>query len=58
MTERSAMFLFVLGLVLTMAAVGGVENSETAVELAQSLAVAVVALAMMAVGALTLKDTQ
>ena len=58
MTERSAMFLFVLGLVLTLGAVGGVENSETALELAQSLAVAVVALAMMAVGALSLRTQQ
>lgn len=58
MTERSAMFLVITGLVMAMAGVGGVENSFETVELAQSIAVAIVGLALMACGALAIRVQQ
>ena len=58
MTERSAMFLLITGLVMAMAGVGGVENSFETVELAQSIAVAIVGLALMACGALAIRVQQ
>ena len=48
-TEKQAMFVFVVGLILTMFAVGGVENSITNTELLQSLAVAVTGLVVCSV---------
>lgn len=58
MTERSAMFLVITGLVMTMLGVGGVENSIETVELMQSIAVAIVGLAVMACGALAIRVQQ
>jgi hypothetical protein len=58
MTERSAMFLVITGLVMAMLGVGGVENSFETVELVQSIAVAIVGLAVMACGALAIKVSQ
>ena len=58
MTERSAMFLVITGLVMTMLGVGGVENSFETVELMQSIAVAIVGLAVMACGVLAIKVAQ
>ena len=54
-TEKQAMFVFVVGLILTMFAVGGVENSITNTELLQSLAVAVTGLGCMFCGTLMIK---
>jgi hypothetical protein len=58
MTEKSAMFLVITGLVITMAGGGGIENSFETVELIQSLAVAIVGLALMACGALAIRVQQ
>jgi hypothetical protein len=54
-TEKQGMFVFVVGLILTMFAVGGVENSITNTELLQSLAVAVTGLGCMFCGTLMIK---
>jgi hypothetical protein len=54
-TEKQGMFVFVVGLILTMFAVGGVENSITNAELLQSLAVAVTGLGCMFCGTVMIK---
>jgi len=58
MSERSAMFLVVVGLILTMLGVGGVENSITDGELLGSVVVSITGLALMycAVAALKVSD--
>ena len=58
MTERSAMFLVIAGLVLAMLGVGGIENSIETVELLQSIAVSIVGLAVMGCGALAIRVQQ
>lgn len=58
MSEKSAMFLVVTGLLLTMAGVGGVENSIETAELLQSLAVAVIGLGTMGCGVLAIRVQQ
>lgn len=57
-TEKQGMFVFVVGLILTMFAVGGVENSITNTELLQSLAVAVTGLACMYCGTVMIKRAE
>lgn len=52
MTERGAMTVFLAGLILTMAGVGGVENSVETAEFASSCLVA--ALGLLAMYAATL----
>ena len=54
-TEKQGMFVFVVGLILTMFAVGGVENSITNTELLQSLAVSVTGLGCMFCGTVMIK---
>ena len=54
-TEKQAMFVFVVGLVVTAFGVGGVENSITDTELLQSLAVAAVGLGSMFCATLMLR---
>ncbi len=54
-TEKQAMFVFIVGLLVTMLGVGGVENSITNTELLQSLAVAVTGLACMYCGTVMIK---
>ncbi len=54
-TEKQGMFVFIVGMILTMFAVGGVENSITNTELLQSLAVAVTGLGCMYCGTLMIK---
>jgi FtsH-binding integral membrane protein len=49
-------FFIMLGLVLTMFGVGGVENSITDTELLSSLAVSVLGLMLMGVGVLMLRE--
>jgi hypothetical protein len=55
MSEKSTFFVAMLGLILTMFGVGGIEQSITNTELLSSLAVSVLGLALMAVGVLALK---
>lgn len=58
MSERSAMFLVITGIITVMFGVGGVENSITNVELLQGLAVAVVGLGIMGCGVLAIQVQQ
>jgi len=58
MSERSAMFLVITGLVTVMFGVGGVENSITTGELLQSLAVSMVGLGIMGCGVLAIQVQQ
>ena len=58
MTERSAMFLVITGLIMTMLGAGGIENSFETVELIQSILVAIVGLAVMGCGVLAIKVAQ
>ncbi len=51
-TERQGMFVFVVGLVLTLLGTGGVENSITDSELITALLVAVTGLGCMYCGTL------
>jgi uncharacterized membrane protein len=54
-TEKQGMFVFVVGLILTMFAVGGVENSITDSELLTSVLVAVTGLGCMFCGTVMIK---
>lgn len=58
MSEKSAFFLFVAGLLMTMGGVGGVENSLDNLALLQSVLVAVAGLAVMGCGVLAIKTQQ
>ena len=58
MSERSAMFLVITGIITVMFGVGGVENSITNGELLQSLAVSMVGLAIMGCGVLAIQFQQ
>jgi hypothetical protein len=58
MSERSAMFLVITGIITVMFGVGGVENSITNVELLQSLAVSMVGLGIMGCGVLAIQVRQ
>lgn len=55
MNEKSAMFLVVTGLVIAMFGAGGIENSIQTVDLLQSIAVAIVGLAVMGCGVLAIQ---
>ncbi len=57
-TEKQAMFVFIVGLLVTMLGVGGVENSITNTELLQSLAVAVTGLGCMYCGTVMIKRAE
>ena len=56
-TQGQAMFVFIVGLLVTMLGVGGVENSITDAELLQSVLVSVTGLGCMFCGTLMIKRT-
>jgi uncharacterized membrane protein (UPF0136 family) len=58
MSKRSAMYLIVLGLLLTAGGIGGVEHSVTDIELLQSVAVSVTGLLMMWCATLGLRNSK
>ena len=58
MSEKSAMFLVITGLIITMFGAGGIENSIQTVDLLQSIAVAIVGLAVMGCGVLAIRVQQ
>ena len=58
MSEKSAMFLVAVGLLMALGGVGGVEQSIATIELVQSIAVALVGLAVMGCGVLAIKVQQ
>lgn len=55
-TDRRVFFFIIMGLMLTLMGVGGVENSMTNVELLQSLAVSGLGLLLMWVATLMIKQ--
>lgn len=55
MKTRTAMFIFVVGMIVTLFGVGGIEASITDQELAQSIAVALVGLLLAWVSTLALR---
>lgn len=57
-TEGQGMFVVIVGMIVTMFAVGGVENSITNAELLQAVAVAVTGLACMYAGTLMIRRAQ
>ena len=57
MSERSAMFLVVVGLILTMLGVGGVENSITDGELLGSVLASLTGTLIMWAGTLGLRNS-
>lgn len=56
MSEKSTFFVAMLGLLLTMFGVGGIENSITGTELMSGLAVSVLGLALMGTAVLSLQQ--
>lgn len=56
MKTRTAMILFIFGMILTMFGVGGVEQSVEDTALISSLAVSVLGLLLMYVGTLAVKN--
>jgi hypothetical protein len=57
MTTKSAMFVFIVGLLITFGAVGGIEHSVTDSELMSSMLIAIVGLLSMYAGMLGLKNS-
>ena len=58
MTERSAMWVFVVGLLITAGAVGGIEQSVSDMELMSSMIIAIVGLLTMYAGSLGIRNSQ
>jgi hypothetical protein len=54
MTTKGAMFVFIVGLLMTMGAVGGIEVSETSTDMMSSMAIAILGLLTMYCGMLGL----
>ena len=54
-TEKQGMFVFIVGMLVTAFAVGGVENSITDTELLQACLVALTGLGCMGCGTLMIK---
>ncbi len=57
-SETRVFFFVIMGILLTMLGVGGVENSVTDTELLQSLAVSAVGLLLMWVATLMIRQEQ
>jgi hypothetical protein len=57
-TQAQAMFVFVVGLLITMLGTGGVEASISNLELLQGLAVAITGLGCMGCGVLMLRQAE
>ena len=55
MTSKQAMFLFIVGLVITFGAVGGIEQSVSNSDLMSSMVIAIVGLLTMYCGMLGIK---
>jgi len=58
MTTKGAMFVFIVGLLITFGAVGGVEQSVSNTELMSSMVVAIVGLLTMYCGMLGLRNAE
>jgi len=57
MTEKSAMFVFVVGLLMTVGAAGGIENSTDTSTLLSCMVVAIVGLLTMYAGSLGIRNS-
>jgi len=55
MTTKGAMFVFIVGLLMTMGAVGGIEQSVTNEDMMSSMVIAIVGLLTMYAGTLGLR---
>ena len=54
MTTKSAMFVFIVGFIMTLGAVGGIEVSENNTDMMSSMVIAIVGLLTMYCGTLGL----
>ena len=52
MTTKSAMFVFIVGFIMTLGAVGGIEVSETNTDMMSSMVIAIIGLLTMFCGTL------
>ena len=58
MTNRQAMFVFIVGLIMTFGAVGGIEQSVENTDLMSSMLVAIVGLLTMYCGMLGMRNAE
>ncbi len=58
MTNRQAMFVFVVGMLMTVGAVGGIEQSVDNTALMSSMVVAILGLAVMYCGSLGMRNAE
>jgi len=56
MTTKSAMFVFIVGLLMTFGAVGGIEVSTTNEDMMSSMVIAIIGLLTMYAGTLGLRN--
>ena len=56
MTTKSAMFVFIVGLLMTFGAVGGIEMSTTNEDMMSSMVIAIIGLLAMYAGTLGLRN--
>jgi hypothetical protein len=55
MTTKNAMFVFIVGFIMTLGAVGGIEVSENNTDMMSSMVIAIIGLLTMYCGTLGLK---
>ena len=58
MTNRQAMFVFIVGLIMTFGAVGGIEQSVENTDLMSSMLVAILGLLTMYCGMLGMRNAE
>ncbi len=56
MTTKSAMFVFIVGFIMTLGAVGGIEVSENNTDMMSSMVIAIVGLLTMYAGMLGIRN--
>ena len=56
MTTKSAMFVFIVGFLMTLGAVGGIEVSETNTDMMSSMVIAIIGLLTMYCGTLGFRN--
>ena len=56
MTTKSAMFVFIVGFIMTLGAVGGIEVSENNTDMMSSMVIAIIGLLTMYAGTLGLRN--
>lgn len=58
MTNKQAMFVFIVGLLMTFGAVGGIEQSVSNTELVSSMCIAILGLLTMYCGSLGIRNSE